>query len=334
MPWTAVAVLAGVLAIAALPPFNGFVSEWLTLQTLLRSAELGSVGVKIVFALCGAALALTAALAVTCFVKLFAMGFLGMARSPEAERATETTVSALAPMGFLAVVCLLLGVLPTYVIGALDHAVEPVAHSSGASALVPPFFSGSPGHEALPSAFVSEFRDLGAQVGQQVAPGPGLVVLHRGGAANPVVFAGAPTYLIVALAGLLVLVFVIVHVGSGRHRTVIRRVCWDGGIRRLLPEMTYTATGFSNPVRVVFQAIFRPTIVEDTRETVAEHFRTAIRRQAERVYVMDRLLLQPVPAVAMRIARGLARMHHGRLNAYIAYALLSLVGVLAGFALF
>jgi hydrogenase-4 component B len=334
MPWTAVAMLAGVLAIAALPPFNGFVSEWLTLQTLLRSAELGPIGVKIVFALCGAGLALTAALAVTCFVKLFAMGFLGITRSPEAERATETTASALAPMGFLAAMCLLLGVLPTYVIGALDHAVEPMTHTSAASALVPAFFAGSPGHEALPGAFASEFHDLGAQVGQHLAPGPGLVMLHRGGAANPVVFAGAPTYLIVVLAGLLALVFLLVRVVGGRHRSVVRRVCWDGGIRRLLPEMTYTATGFSNPVRVVFQAIFRPTIVEDTRETVAEHFRTAIRRRAETAYGMDRLLLQPVPAVALKIARGLARMHHGRLNAYIAYALLSLVGVLVGFALF
>jgi hydrogenase-4 component B len=52
------------------------VSEWLTLQTMLRSAELSSIAVKIVFALSGAALALTAALAVTCFVKAFAMGFL------------------------------------------------------------------------------------------------------------------------------------------------------------------------------------------------------------------------------------------------------------------
>ena len=51
-------------------------------------------------------------------------------------------------------------------------------------------------------------------------------------------------------------------------------------LRRLLPEMTYTATGFSNPVRVIFDAVFRPTTVEDTRETVAEHFRTAIRRDA------------------------------------------------------
>ena len=89
MPWTAGAFLVGTLAISALPPFNGFVSEWLTLQTMLRSAELPSTLVKLVFALCGAGLALTAALAVTCFVKAFAMGFLGMSRSEEAAKAVE-----------------------------------------------------------------------------------------------------------------------------------------------------------------------------------------------------------------------------------------------------
>ncbi len=66
MPLTALGFLAGTLSIAALPPFNGFVSEWLTLQTMLRSAELSSTLAKIIFALCGAGLALTAALAVTC----------------------------------------------------------------------------------------------------------------------------------------------------------------------------------------------------------------------------------------------------------------------------
>ena len=81
MPWTALFFLVGAMSIAALPPFNGFVSEWLTLQTMLRSVELSPVGVKITFAICGAGLALTAALAVTCFVKAFAMGFLGMSRS-------------------------------------------------------------------------------------------------------------------------------------------------------------------------------------------------------------------------------------------------------------
>jgi len=329
MPRTALVVLAGVLAIAALPPFNGFVSEWLTLQTFLRSAELSSAGVKIVFALCGAGLALTAALAVTCFVKFFAMGFLGMTRSPEAEQATETQPAALAAMAFLAALCLLLGVLPTYVIGALDRVTQPIVHGSAAAALVPPFFAGSAGHEGLPGAFAAEFHDLGAQVGERVMPGPGLVILHRGGAENPVVFAGAPTYLIIVLAGLLIITFLAVRWAVARRRTLVRRVCWDGGIRRLLPEMTYTATGFSNPVRVIFQAIFRPTIVEDTRETVAEHFRTAIRQTRVEVYLTDRALLRPVLGGASRIADLVARMHHGRLNAYVAYVLATLLIVFA-----
>ena len=81
MPWTAAFFLIGVLSISALPPLNGFVSEWLTLQTILRSTLLSSTVIKVIFAICGALLALTAGLAVTCFAKVFAMGFLGMARS-------------------------------------------------------------------------------------------------------------------------------------------------------------------------------------------------------------------------------------------------------------
>jgi hydrogenase-4 component B len=331
MPWTALAFLAGALAIAALPPFNGFVSEWLTLQTFLRSAELSSTGVKIVFALCGAGLALTAALAVTCFVKAFAMGFLGMTRSPEAERATEAGSPALIAMASFAVVCLLLGVLPTYVIGVLDRVTQPLVQSSAAAALVPPFFASG---AELPRAFTDEFHDLGAQVGKDIAPGPGLIILHRGGTANPVVFAGAPTYLVVVLAFLLIVTFATVRWAGTRRRTVKRRACWDGGIRRLFPEMTYTATGFSNPVRVIFQAIFRPTIVEDTRETVAEHFRTAIRREREEVHIVDRFVLQPLRRAALSFANGLAMMHRGQLNAYITYGLLGLLAALLLFRLF
>ncbi|HUH93125.1 MAG TPA: proton-conducting transporter membrane subunit, partial [Casimicrobiaceae bacterium] len=170
MPLTALGFLAGTLSIAGLPPFNGFASEWLTLQTMLRSAELGSIEAKIVFALCGAALALTAALAVTCFVKAFAMGFLGMRRMDGGRRLVEPTRGALAPIGILAVLCLAFGVLPTYVIAALDGAVSPLAGASASEALVPPFFAAAPGHEALPPAFVAEFHDLGAQVGQEAVP--------------------------------------------------------------------------------------------------------------------------------------------------------------------
>jgi hydrogenase-4 component B len=328
MPWTALCFLAGALSISALPPFNGFASEWLTLQTMLRSAELSSVAVKVVFAVCGAALALTAALAVTCFVKAFAMGFLGISRSTQAEESAEAPRSMTVPMGLLAALCLIFGVLPTFVISTLNGVLLPVTQASATDALVPPFFASSPAHAQLPSEFAAEFHDLGAQVGQQIVPGQGLVVMHRGGPQNPVVFAMSTSYMFPTLLTLLGMTYLVVRFGLARHRRVIRQPRWDGGIRRLLPEMTYTATGFSNPVRVIFEAILRPAAVEDTRETVAEHFRTAIRRRRQEVHIVDRFVIAPLRYGALRIANSLAAMHHGRINAYAAYGLVALVVVL------
>lgn len=334
LPLTALGFLAGTLSIAGLPPFNGFVSEWLTLQTMLRSAELSSTAIKLIFALCGAGLALTAALAVTCFVKVFAMSFLGMRRLGENQKVVEPKSGTLAPIFILAILCLTFGILPTYIIPSLDLASSPLAGASATDNLVPPFFAFNPAHDTLPPAFVQDFHNLGAQVGQEILPGRGLVVLHRGGDANPVVFAMSTSYMFVALIGLLLLTYVIIRLWLTRRRALERRIRWDGGVRKLLPEMTYTATGFSNPVRVIFDAVFRPTTVEDTRETVAEHFRTAIRREKERVHPVDKLVFRPIQVAALWIAGRLAAIHHGRFNIYATYALLALLTVLIVFLLF
>ena len=334
MPLTALGFLAGALSIAALPPFNGFVSEWLTLQVMLRSAELASTGAKIVFALCGAVLALAAALAVTCFVKAFAMSFLGMRRLEQQRAVSEAPRGALASMGILAVLCLAFGVLPTYLIPLFNPASMQLSGASAADALVPPFFTSAPTHGSLPPTFVTDFHDIGAQVGQRILPGRGLVVLHRGGTANPVVFAMSTSYMLLVLFGLLLLTYVLVRLWLTRVRRLRRQERWDGGVRRLSPEMTYTATGFSNPVRVVFDAIFRPTTVEDTSETVAEHFRVAIRREKERVHLVDKLVFQPVRSATLWFARTLAAMHHGRINAYVTYAFLALLIVFAALAMY
>jgi hydrogenase-4 component B len=319
LPGLSAIFLVGCLAISAVPPFNGFVSEWMTLQALLRSAVLSSASVKIIFALCGAALALTAALAVTCFVKAYAMSFLGIRRGTW-EPHLHATAGDRFPLAFLAVVCLLLGVLPTYVIPALNRAVGPLAEASASSALVPPFFTANSSNQQLPPAFLQDFHNLGAQTGSKVLPGRGLVILLRGSAENPVVFAMSPSYGLVALAIMLLLAWLVIT-RLTRQRATVRRELWAGGIPRLFPEMTYTATGFSNPVRVVFQAVFRPNITEDTRQTVAVHFRTAIRRRRDETHVVDRLFLRPVGEAMSGIARFLAGMHHGRLNAYVAYVL-------------
>ena len=90
MPQTAFAFLVGCVAISALPPLNGFVSEWLTFQAILLSPQLSSWGLKFLVPAVGALLALSAALAAACFVKAFGVSFLGRPRTPAAANAIET----------------------------------------------------------------------------------------------------------------------------------------------------------------------------------------------------------------------------------------------------
>jgi hydrogenase-4 component B len=327
MPWTALFFLVGALSIAALPPFNGFVSEWLTLQTLLQCAVLSSKAVKIVFALCGAGLALTAALAVTCFVKAFAMNFLGKTRSEQAGKASEPRHSMTVSMGILAAACLALGILPTYVIPVMNRVVQPYVHVSALDQVVPPFFTVGKGNGTFSKAFVSDFHKLGAQVGRDVLPGRGLVIMHRGGKRNPVIFAMSPSYTVVVLLLLLGVTYLVVRLLT-RRQSLSRRPAWSGGVRRLLPEMTYSATGFSNPVRVIFSGIFRPIPVRDTRETIARHFLSAIRKDQIEIHLIDRLFSRPVIHCGRSLANRLGRMHSGRVNAYAAYVLVTLLVVL------
>ena len=109
----------------------------------------------------------------------------------------------------------------------------------------------------------------------------------------------------------------------------MRGAAWDGGLRHLTPALTYTATGFSNPVRAIFVAYFStPAASEESTEAVATHFRTAIRREFTEVHVIDRFILQP-PIDALRdVAALVRRMHVGHVNAYAAYVLFALLIVL------
>lgn len=127
MPQTAFVFLTGCAAISALPPLNGFVSEWLTFQAVLVSPQLPQLGLKFMVPAVGALLALAAALAAACFVKAFGIVFLGRPRTPAAQQAHETDGFSRAAMYVLAAMCLLAGILPGLLIDLLAPAVSLVA---------------------------------------------------------------------------------------------------------------------------------------------------------------------------------------------------------------
>ena len=119
MPWTGGAFFVGAMAIAGLPPLNGFASEWLTLQALLHVSAYGHVADGTAGAIALAALAVAAALAVFCFVKVVGLVLLGPARTKAADAAKEAPLPMRGAVVFLAVACVVLGAAPGVLFGPL-----------------------------------------------------------------------------------------------------------------------------------------------------------------------------------------------------------------------
>jgi hydrogenase-4 component B len=124
MPATAFCFLIGAVAISGLPPLNGFVSEWLTYQSLLAGFGVSGGLTRILFPLAGSMLALTGALAAACFVKAFAITFLALPRRPESRPVHEAPGSMVAGMGGLTMACLALGLGATWFLHVFDAMTE------------------------------------------------------------------------------------------------------------------------------------------------------------------------------------------------------------------
>ena len=215
MPRTAFAFLVGSAAISALPPFNGFVSEWLTFQAILLSPDLSSWVLKILAPAVGALLALSAALAAACFAKAFGITFLGRPRTDVAKQAKEADRLILAAMLALAALCLLVGVFPGLFIDALAPAV-----SAAVGARMP----AQTGNAWLSIAPIAESRSS---------------------------YNGLLVFLFIVISASLA-ASVIHRVASAALR---RAPPWDCGFPDPSPATQYTAESFVQPIRRVFGAV-------------------------------------------------------------------------------
>ncbi|WP_298875151.1 hydrogenase 4 subunit B [uncultured Bradyrhizobium sp.] len=215
MPKTAFVMLVGCVAISALPPFNGFVSEWLTFQAILLSPQLPNWGLKLIVPAVGGLLALAAAFAAACFVKLYGISFLGRPRSDVAASAHETDRFSLVAMFALAALCLVAGILP----GLFIDALAPVS-----KAMVGNVMPHQTGLDWMTIVPIAESR----------SSYNGLLVL-----------------LFVALSGMAA-ASAIHRLASDRLR---RAPAWDCGYPDPNPAIQYSASSFSQPIRRVFGSV-------------------------------------------------------------------------------
>jgi len=124
MPATTVLFAVGALAAAALPPGNGFVSEWLLLQSLLHPGRDAGTALVIAAPLAVAVVAATAGIGVAAFVKALGTGFLARPRSDAAAAARESPVSMVAAMTLAALACVALAVVPTQTMPAMHRIAD------------------------------------------------------------------------------------------------------------------------------------------------------------------------------------------------------------------
>jgi NADH:ubiquinone oxidoreductase subunit 5 (subunit L)/multisubunit Na+/H+ antiporter MnhA subunit len=290
LPWTSALFLVGCVSIAGLPPFNGFVSEWLTFQAFLLSPELPNPILKLLVPLGAALLALTGALAAACFVKAFGVTFLGSWRGHrKGEQIHEVGFSMRLGMALAAASCLALGVLPTFVIGWMD--------------IIPKQLFGG--------QIVSATGGFGWMWLTPSSP-------ERASYSAPLVFG--------VILAVVAVTYLLLHV----RRAAIRRApLWDCGFERITPRMQYTATAFAMPIRRVLGFLFdireqTELVSPQNHPVMADTLRYRLRIR-DRFWGW---FYAPLADAAFWVARRVGKLQQGRIQVYLLYSFVTLIVLL------
>ncbi len=292
MPATSLFFLVASISISALPPFNGFVSEWLTFQTALMAPQLGAALLTAIVPFSAAMLALAGALAAACFVKVFGVVFLGHARSEAVAGAREVDGWMKLGMAIPALCCLLLGLLPVLFVPLMD---------------------------AIPRALldVSLAGHVHAHGWLWLSP----VDVSRASYSAPVALAG-----MLAIGGL---AFWWLH---PKGTTVRRGPIWSCGTPNLNARMQYNATSFSQPLRRIFGGVLQPDEHVHMEYPAHKLLTKKVRHVLHVADPAVRHLHRPIGDFVLNLARIVQQEHQRGIHAYLAWTFATVLLLLAVFA--
>lgn len=290
MPRTALFFLIGSMAISALPPLNGFFSEWLTFQSLFAGIGLfrDNGWIPFIFMITAAALAFTGGLAAACFVKAFGATFLARPRSDKAAAASEVPLASQIGMGGLALLTVVLGVAAGAVAARITNITTSLIANSNTAA-----------------RFYFSSVDI-------IANGATLSM--------PMVF--------LMLMVILGIVYGLVKMQT-KNRKVTRGATWNCG-SNLTPRMEITATGFARSIVIVFRGVLKPTKHEtvEYESEQTRYFPRTISVHLAVIDVYKHYLYDPLTALIKKISERIKLIQSGNVNAYIVYIFVTLLVLL------
>jgi len=287
MPQTAIYFLIGSMAISALPPFNGFVSEWLTLQAFFLGAfDVVGGGSKLFLGICAGLLALTSGLAAACFVKAFGITFLAKPRSKYAQDAKEVSLSMRAGMFFLAFLCLVFGLSAVWIIKLLARVAQAAT-----------------GIDVSNMRFSLNNFTLNPQTGNGVYLSAPLLAI-----------------VLVTLSGLAAF---FVYVFLGRQKSASCNT-WDCGYYKLDARNEYTATAFSKPFRIAFSFFLLPyRKTQKVRESF--YHVKSFSYETHTTPIFRKYIYNPLVALIIRGAKFMRRAQPGSIHLYLSYIFVTVV---------
>lgn len=285
MPWTAFFFLIGAVAISGLPPFNGFVSEWLTFQSLFAGIASLALVAKLVFLAGVASLAFTGGLAAACFVKAFGVTFLARARSHESMNAHESDASMHFGMTLLAIVIVLCGLFASTIAPALAYVA---ANLLGVPGVVP---------------YVSPLTALGL-----------------GGVASLSMIIVAAT-----LTFSIVLTFLITSFLARKQKETIARTWDCGADLTPRMEITGTGFARSLMVmfKGVLRPMKHVSLEHDAE--TSRYFESSRTVELELHNVYDAYLYRPAMRTVDYMSHHARKIHSGNLNMYLLYMFLTTI---------
>ncbi len=290
MPWTSALFLVGCVSIAALPPFNGFVSEWLTFQAFLLSPSLQRPILMLLIPLGAALLALTGALAAACFVKAYGVTFLGHWRGHGSlQKVHEVGWSMRLGMLLAGLTCFLLGILPTIVITWMDVLAQRLV-----------------GGKIATSAGALGWMWLTPYAHERAS------------------YSGFNVFL--AITFVVLVAYLLLHA----KKTAIHRVpIWDCGFEKINARMQYTATSFSMPIRRIFGFLFsigeETRAVPPVRHPAYPEKLQYRLRVRDRFW---NWLYTPIADAAFYVARKVGYLQQGRIQIYLIYSFVTIIVLL------
>ena len=288
LPQTSALFLIGCMSISSLPLFNGFVSEWLAFRTALQVDVLDNGVLRSLIPVAAAGLALTAALAAACFVKVFGLIFLGLPRSRNSDKAQETADKGmLLSMALLAGMCFFFGIFPSLIINLLNH----VAHQLLG--------------QALPAGNILSWLWLAPVSANKASYSPVLVLVS-------VLMAAGVMYW---------------YLRRNPLTKVMRHApAWDCGFGGLTPRMQYSSSAFTMPFRRIFAKVW--LIDEQIEKEQKGAMDLNVASIHYRLQVQDHSwprLYQPIAHGVNSVAKQVGRIQTGNIRVYLGYSFVTLI---------